>query len=138
MSPAAWATWLTVAGVLIVAGVYRIRKYGRAEGGDVTPLDDLLGDDTLAMVAEDRPAAEMWDSFEEADVHGIEVDDTAAEADMVSLKGTFLTPDGQQVGATIWAHGPAVIAQEKALFEAIDAWMTDLDVKAWLGERGWL
>ena len=56
MSPAAWATWLTVAGVLIVAGVYRIRKYGRAEGGEVTPLADLMdgpeqvGDDTLAMV----------------------------------------------------------------------------------------
>ncbi|HEY9395863.1 MAG TPA: hypothetical protein VIP58_17050 [Nocardioides sp.] len=56
MSTAAWATWLTVAGVLIAAGVYRIRKYGRAEGGEVTPLADLmdgpeqLGDDTLAMV----------------------------------------------------------------------------------------
>jgi hypothetical protein len=43
MSAAHWAGWLVVAGSLIVAGIYRIRKYGRAEGGEVTPLDDLLG-----------------------------------------------------------------------------------------------
>lgn len=56
MSAGAWFGWLTVAGVLIVAGIYRIRKYGHAEGGEITPLDDLMdgpeqiGDDTLAMV----------------------------------------------------------------------------------------
>jgi hypothetical protein len=58
MSAGAWFGWLTVAGVLIVAGIYRIRKHGRAEGGEVTPLDDLMdgpeqeqvGDDTLAML----------------------------------------------------------------------------------------
>jgi hypothetical protein len=56
MSTMEWIGWLTVAGVLIVAGVYRIRKHGRAEGGEVTPINDLMdgpeqvGDDTLAMV----------------------------------------------------------------------------------------
>lgn len=56
MSIGQWTIWLTVAGVLMVAGVYRIRKHGRAEGGEVTPINDLMdgpeqvGDDTLAMV----------------------------------------------------------------------------------------
>jgi hypothetical protein len=35
-------------------------------------------------------------------------------------------------------HGPAVVAQERALVAAIDDWMDTLDVEAWLGERGWL
>lgn len=120
MSIGQWTIWLTVAGVLMAAGVYRIRRHGRAEGGEITPLNDLLGDDTLAMVAEDKSATGMWDSFEEADIHGIEVDDTAAEADMVS------------------ANGPAVVAQGRALVADLDAWMDRLDVEAWLGERGWL
>lgn len=82
------------------------------------PLGDLMSDSE--PVTEGRSATDMWDSFEEADVHGIEVDDTAAEADMVP------------------ANGPAVIAHGRALVADIDAWMDGLDVEAWLGERGWL
>jgi hypothetical protein len=123
MSAGQWIGWLTVATVLIVAGVYRIRKYGRAEGGEVTPLNDLMdgpeqvGDDTLAMVAKDRSATGIWGLFAQADAHGIEVDDTAAEADMVN------------------ANGPAVLAE---FAEDVVAWLAQLDSEAWLGERGWL
>lgn len=110
MSAGAWFGWLTVAGVLIVAGIYRIRKYGHAEGGEITPLDDLMdgpeqvGDDTLAMVADDQ---------------------TAAEADIAPY-------------SVYAANGPAVVAQGRALVADLDAWMDHLDVEAWLGERGWL
>lgn len=126
MSTMEWIGWLTVAGSLIVAGVWRIRKHGHAEGGEVTPLDNLMdgpeqvGDDTLAMVAKDRSATGIWGLFAQADTHSIEVDDTAAEADMVN------------------ADGPAVVAQGRALVADLDAWMDRLDVEAWLGERGWL
>lgn len=120
MSAGAWSVWLTVAGVLIVAGIYRIRKYGHAEGGEVTPLDDLMdgpgqiGDDTLAMVAD------MWDSIEEADANALEVDDTAAEADMVT------------------ANGPEVLAHGRAIVGELEEWLKYADLEAWLGERGWL
>lgn len=115
--------------IFIVGGVaWLIRERRNAPMAKAVPLDDLMdgpveqvGDDTLAMVAEDRAyLADMWDSFEEANVHGIEVDDTAAEADMVN------------------ANGPAVVAQERALVADLEAWLRGLDVEAWLGERGWL
>ena len=82
------------------------------------PLNDLM--DGPEQVAEDRSATGMWDSFEEADVHGIEVDDTAAEADMVP------------------ANGPAVVAMGQEMAADAEAWLAQLDVEAWLGERGWL
>jgi hypothetical protein len=89
MSAAHWAGWLVVAGSLIVAGVWRIRKYGRAEGGEIAPLNDLMdgpeqvGDDTLAMVAEDNdgwspcPCSDGvthdWADLTEGIVHGPEI-----------------------------------------------------------------
>lgn len=73
---------LAIAGAVV--GLERLLKRADEErAATYAPLDDLMdgpeqvGDDTLAMVAEDRDATDMWDSFEEANVHGIHVHDPA-------------------------------------------------------------
>lgn len=95
------------------------------------PLNDLM--DGPEQVAEDQSATAMWDSFEEADVHGIEVDDTAAEADMVSRPNLIHNP-----GFAVGSWSLLSLAYEDRIVADIDAWMKGLDVEAWLGERGWL
>lgn len=95
MSGEQWFWGVVTVVVLAAIGWVAIEAVNAPTIEEPTPLDELM--DGPEQVAEDRPAAEMWDSFE--------VDDTAAEADMVP---------------------------------AIEAWLAQLDVEAWLGERGWL
>ena len=110
MSGEQWFWGVVTVVVLAAIGWVAIEAVNAPTIEEPTPLDELM--DGPEQVAEDRPAAEMWDSFE--------VDDTAAEADVVP------------------AHSPAVVAQGRALVADLDAWLAQLDTEAWLGERGWL
>jgi hypothetical protein len=81
MSAEQWFWGVVSVVVLAAIGWVAIEAVNAPTLEEPTPLDELL--DGPEQVAEGQSATEMWDSFEEADVHGIEVDDTATEADMV-------------------------------------------------------
>lgn len=73
--------WLLVAGALIVAGVWRIRKYGRAEGGEVTPLNDLMDGPELPPHVHDWATARAldWDQRDACALCGERRDKTVDE-----------------------------------------------------------